>query len=199
MERNRYQDYTREREELPRVDVLLMNSRGDGPWLQQAIQSVEAQSYENTGLWIIDNTDRALNIGAAWNIGVHASEAPLLLILREEDAMTADLVDTLVTFYSSGKRENPSLAHVSTFITVIDEQTGRSGSVAHPHAGLFERSTLLAHPFNEELSRGVDAELLQRLRANVTASEPITFGVAHHHGYIWRNHTFRIDRMNVQT
>lgn len=197
--RGTFTDFQRETEELPRVDVVLARTRAeDDPWVKAAIRSVEQQRYPNTGLWTVNNEDRALNIGEAWNVGVAASTAELILILREEDMLTADLVQTLVTFYLSGKPQQPTLCHVTGYMTILDEQTGRTGSAPLAHAGMFERETLLAHPFDTGMSHHVAEHLVQRLRSSVSGSEAVTFGVAHHHGYIWRNHAFRIDRLNVQ-
>lgn len=195
--RQRFRDFARpiEQEPLPRVDVLIVQSRQDTAWLDAAVASVEQQSYPNTGLWVIDNLDRSLMLGQAWNIGVQASTAELVLLLREEDMLTADLVDTLVTFWHAGKRSTPSLVHVTNFITVLDERTGRTGAAPLAHAGMFLRSMLVEQPFSAELDHTAPAEVLARCKQASTG--PITFGVAHHHGYIWRNHAFRIDRLNV--
>ena len=195
--RQRFRDFARpiEEEPLPRVDVLIVQSRQDTAWLDAAVASVEQQSYPNTGCWVIDNLDRSLMLGQAWNIGVQASTAELVLLLREEDMLTADLVDTLVTFWHAGKRSTPSLVHVTNFITVLDERTGRTGAAPLAHAGMFQRSMLVEQPFSAELDHTAPAEVLARLKQASTG--PITFGVAHHHGYIWRNHAFRIDRLNV--
>lgn len=197
--RSSFTDFQRDAKALPRVDVVIAQTRSaDDPWLQAAIRSVEQQQYPNTGLWTVDNQDRTLNIGEAWNIGVGASNAPLILLLREEDMLTADLVQTLVTFWELGQRDNPGLVHVTSLMTVLDEQSGRMGSAPMAHAGMFSRETLLAHPFDQAMSHRVAEHLLQRLHNSAKQSEPVTFGVAHHHGYIWRNHAFRIDRLNVQ-
>lgn len=196
--RQRFRDFARpiEDEPLPRVDVLLVQTREEHAWVDAAIASVEQQSYPNTGLWVIDNKDRSLQLGAAWNIGVQASTAELVLLLREEDMLTADLVDTLVTFWHAGKRSTPSLVHVTNFITLLDERTGRMGTAPLAHAGMFLRSMLVEQPFSAELDHTAPNEVLERLKQASTG--PITFGVAHHHGYVWRNHDFRIDRINVQ-
>lgn len=195
--RQRFRDFARpiEQEPLPRVDVLIVQSRQDTAWLDAAVASVEQQGYPNTGLWVIDNIDRSLTLGQAWNIGVQASTAELVLLLREEDILTADLVDTLITFFDAGRRSTPSLVHVTNFITVLDERTGRTGAAPLAHAGMFLRSMLVEQPFSIELDHTAPAEVLARIKQ--ATSGPVTFGVAHHHGYIWRNHPFRIDRLNV--
>lgn len=195
--RQRFRDYRRfvEDEPMPRVDVLIVQTREDTTWLDAAENSVEQQSYTECGLWVINNRDRSLTLGEAWNIGVQASTAELVLLLREEDMLTADLVNTLVTFWLAGKRSTPSLVHVTNFITVLDERTGRMGAAPLAHAGMFQRSMLEEQPFSAELDHTAPNEVLERLKQASTG--PITFGVAHHHGYIWRNHAFRIDRLNV--
>jgi len=195
--RERFRDFARPitEEPLPRVDVLVVNSRTDTTWLDAATASVEQQSYPNTGLWVIGNTDHALTLGQGWNIGVQASTADLVLLLREEDMLTADLVDTLVTFWHAGRRSTPSLVHVTNLITVLDERTGRMGAAPLAHAGMFLRSMLVEQPFSSELGHEAPHRMLEKL--SQASIDPITFGVAHHHGYIWRNHDFRIDRLQV--
>ena len=197
--RETFTDYERDPGELPRVDVVMARTRpANDPWLTASLRSVEQQCYPLTGLWTVDNEDRALHLGEAWNIGVQASSAPLILLLREEDMLTADLVQSLVTFWLTGRKQMPTLRHVTSYITVLDEQTGRTGSAPLPHAGMFERETLLANPFDATLDHHVAEHAVRRLAASVSGSEAVTFGVAHHHGYIWRNHAFRIDRLNIQ-
>lgn len=195
-----YTDHTRpwDAEAHPRVDVVVVNTRGtDHPWTAQAIESVKRQRYEALGLIEVDNTDRALSLGQAWNEAVKASTAPLMLFLREEDFLVEDVVESLVTFYLMGKRDVPSLAHVTTLITLLDERTGFKGTVTLPHAGMFERERLVAHPFDETLSKNVAAEALDRIGRAMPNGEPMTMGVHHHHGYVWRDHPFRVDALNL--
>lgn len=196
--RPRFRDLTRplEQEPLPRVDVLVVQMREDTAWLDAAVASVEQQGYPNTGLWVIDNLDRSLTLGQAWNIGVQSSSAELVLLLREEDMLTADLVDTLVTFWHAGRRSTPSLVHVTNWITILDERTGRTGAAPLAHAGMFDRSMLVKHPFSAELDHTAPGEVLERIKQVSTG--PTTFGVAHHHGYVFRNHPFRPDHIRIQ-
>lgn len=200
MSRTDFRDHTRpfDQDEHPRVDVILATSRGEAhPWVADAIASVKAQRYEALGLLVVDNTDHALSLGEAWNEAVKASTAPLVLILREEDFITADLVESLVGFYLMGKRDVPSLAHVTTLITLLDERTGFRGTVTLPHAGMFERERLLAHPFDASLSKNIAMEALDRIGRSLPDGEAMTMGVHHHHGYIWRDHPFRVDALNL--
>lgn len=181
--------------DLPRVDVVISNSRGeDHAWVAQAMQSVKEQAYWNTGLIVVDNLDRSLSLGEAWNIGIEASEAPLLLFLREEDALTPDLLDCMVTFYVLGKRQNPSLAHVTTYITILDDATGRTAFAQLSQAGMFERSAIVAERFDTHLTHRLEADLLRRVQQQAP-ERSLTLGLAHHYGYIFRNHAFRVDRI----
>jgi hypothetical protein len=194
MSRMAFTDLTRLPDaDLPRVDVVISNSRGeDHAWVAQAIQSVKDQSYWNTGLIVVDNLDHSLSLGEAWNIGIEASEAPLLFFLREEDAITADLLDCMITFYVLGKRENPALAHVTTFITIMDDRSGATALAQLPQTGMFERSAFQAERFDTHLVQGIERDFLRRVQEHAHGKS-LTLGLAHHYGYLFRNHAFRVD------
>lgn len=192
-ERIQYHDLTTHGAEYwPRVDVVMINSRGmENPWVQQAIGSVQASRYPNLGLLIVDNTDHALTIGKAWNLGVAASTADNVFFLGDDDYISWDLIMSLVTFLQFlGQQPNgENVVMVSSGCTAIDAEGRTMAEIPQQHTGMYLRAWLVDHPFNPTMARYVDTEMherlknLQQLRRHLIAT-----GIAHHKGYFYRQH-----------
>jgi len=189
----------RQARELPTIDVLLVNSRGmDHPWVKQAVASVHAQGYP-CGLLILDNTDRALSIGAAYNQLVRDSDADLVVFLSDDDYMEPDLVGGMEACMAMAQKQQAGVVvHLTTFCTVLIDHQGRAGQAQIPHLGMFRRSFLLEHPFNEALQHGVHTDMFSRLQ-NTTKfmGRPVSACVVHNYGYTFRQHIGQASGMKV--
>jgi|APTNR8051073442_1049403.scaffolds.fasta_scaffold00807_21 hypothetical protein len=193
-ERLKYTDLSKPVNTMPfSVDVCVVRVRpADHPWVQEAHNSVHEQSYEHLGLLDLDNTDRELSIGAAWNACVRASTADLLLFLGDDDALTPDLVSCMVDGYIWMRKKAPNLIRVSTNCTVLDDDSKLS-MVANGlhHTGMFQRAYLLDHPFDEELCHGVGKAMATSIdHSQRLLGQPLSVGIMHHAGYIYRQHMF---------
>lgn len=176
----------------PKVDVCMIQVRPDDhAWVQEAKQSVSEQVYANLGFLVVDNQDRALSIGSAWNACVEDSDADLLLFLGDDDGMTVDLVSAMVYGYQHMKAKAPNLVHISTNCTILDESSGSVGMAPVQHTGMFLREFLVDHPFDELLARHVGLNKVQAIaQASKAIDQPMSTGIMHHYGYIWRQHMF---------
>lgn len=184
----------------PAVDVVVVYHRErHHPWLLALLDSVQAQSYANVGVLLVDNSARNMSIGEARNQAIAESEAELVLFPAEEDMLTADAISAMVTFYQFALKSNAGLVHITTHITAIDERTTQRATIQHTHGGMYQRAHLVAHPFEALDYPQVDASAQRALQQRAIAeSINITFAVAHHFGYIMRLHPFRADGINLK-
>ncbi len=193
-ERLTYTDLSKPMHTPPlQVDVCMVRVRADDhPWVEQAVHSVNEQSYEHLGLLVLDNTARELSIGTAWNVCVQQSKADLVLFLGDDDALTPDLVSCMVDGYLYMRKQALNLVRVTTCCTLVDEESGLSAvSNGIYHTGLFQRAYLLDHPFDETLSRGVGKAMADGIeRSQRLLGEPLSVGIMHNAGYIYRQHAF---------
>lgn len=184
---------------MPTIDVLMVNSRGaDHPWTKLAVASVHGQSYP-CGLLILDNTDRALSIGAAYNELVRTSDAELVVFLSDDDWIEPDLVGGMEACMHVARQQNAGVVvHLTTFCSVLVDHTQAAGQVHLPHLGMFRREFLLEHPFNETLEKGVHSDMFDRLqRTTKFLGKPVSACVVHHYGYHYRQHIGQASGMKV--
>lgn len=184
---------------LPTIDVLMVNSRGaDHTWARQAVDSVHRQSYP-CGLLILDNNDRALSIGAAYNELVRSSNADLVLFLSDDDHLEPDLVASMeVLLHLATQQSSGVVVHITTFTTMLVEHLGQALQAQHPHLGMFRRQFLVEHPFNESLEKNIHLDMFERLgRTTQFLGKPVSRTVAHTYGYIYRQHIGQASGMKV--
>lgn len=197
-ERHRHRQFEHEQRPQPRVDVILAHCRPlEHDWVKQAMRTVELQTYPHLGLWTIDNSDHALTLGEAWNAGVQRSEAELVAFIHEEDAYTADMIEALVTFLGMAQQNDANVVHCTSFVTLLDERSGKTVPLNMPQVGMWQRSALQAHPFPAKDQRP-EAGALHAMREAMEPKQSVTVAVAHHYGYIFRNHNFRPDRVDIR-
>ncbi len=197
-----YTDLSKPVDTMPlRVDVLMIRIRPtDNEWVKEAQQSVHDQCYPHLGLLELENESRELSIGAAWNALVQASEADLVLMMGDDDAITPDLVSCMVDGYRAMRRKAPNLIRVTTNCTVVDNETGLS-AIANGlhHTGMFQRRYLLDHPFDEELAKNVGLKMASGIdHSQRLLGEPMSVGIMHHAGYLYRQHAFMASGNPIQ-
>lgn len=191
MERLRYTNHSHPAS-TPSVDIIMVQVRPlDHPWVQAAVQSVSEQTYPLVGLVEVDNRDRELSIGAAWNAGVQHSSADLVLMMGDDDMLSVDLVGSMVAQYEAMRDAAPNAVHLSSMCTLIDEHGQRMAHAPVQHTGMFLRKYLLDFPFDAGLSRHVGRAKVASIEADGRKlGQPMTMGIRHHYGYIWRQHPF---------
>lgn len=176
----------------PKVDIIMVQIRPDDhPWVEEVMQSIQEQTYAHLGMLRVDNQDRALTIGSAWNLAVQASDADLVLFIGDDDALTPDLVSCMVDGWQHLRTNAPNLVHLTTHCTVLDDLTKQAAHVQVQHTGMFLRQFLLDHPFDGELPRHVGIAKLRAISdAQRELQEPMSMAILHHYGYIFRQHPF---------
>lgn len=201
-DRLRYTDLSKPVDTVPlKVDVLMIRVRNtDHPWVREAFESVGQQSYPHLGILEVDNTDRELSIGQAWNAMVQASDADLVLPFGDDDAMTSDLITCMVDGWKHCRTKAPNLVRLTTNCTVFDTETGLSGVAAGiEHTGMFLRQFLLDSPFDETLPKGVGVDKSLAIeRAQRSLGQPMSMAILHHTGYLFRQHAFMASGMRIR-
>jgi GT2 family glycosyltransferase len=173
-------------EGMPVVSIVIVNSRGrkTPEMLQECFNSVRNQSYYNIETIVVDNTDRLITIGKAFNEGVKLAKGEWVLFLGDDDSITPDYVQSLISYIYFGG-EAPPIA-VSTFLTMF---TGNNGTIkTEPRdlvvTGMWKRSYLLEHPCNEFLTRYVDTDMMERAEERKEKMAVLRW----HYGYHYRAH-----------
>lgn len=200
-ERLRYTDHTKPVDTLPlKVDVCMIQIRPDDhEWVAEAKRCVSEQSYAHLGFLVVDNLDRSLSIGAAWNACVAQSDADLLLFLGDDDGMTPDLVECMVNGWRHMQPQAPNLVHLTTHCTVMNAQASLTAHLQVPHTGMFLRRFLVDHPFDEAITRHVGASKVNAVHvAGKELAQPMSMAIIHHYGYLWRQHPWMNNGRPIQ-
>ncbi len=200
-ERLTYTDHSRPVDTMPlKVDVIMVQVRPDDhDWVHQARTSVQEQSYPHLGFITFDNADRSISIGAAWNACIQASDADLVLMYGDDDAMTADLVQSLVDGWKHMAPALPNLVHLTSHCTVVDQDARAQAHATIQHTGMFLRQFLVDHPFDEGLERHVGAMKVQAIgEAQKAMGQPMSMAILHHYGYIFRQHPWMVSGRPIQ-
>lgn len=186
----------------PLVAIVVVYSRQfDGPYMQQLLDSIHAQSYPNIELWAMDNTQHQRTEGELRNQAVAEMDAPLVMFISEEDALIVDYVASMVALYKHAKAQQlDQLVYITSGVTALMED-GRTLQVTNISApGMYETAFLKSCPFDVELNSRVDhmqqVKLAQRAQM---LGKPVTFATTHHYGYLLRAIPFRRDGIIIRT
>lgn len=165
------------------ISVVIVDSRSTlhPDWMQCAINSVKSQSVE-VELIIVDNTKKGMTIGKAFNEGVKRSKGEWVLFVGDDDYISADYCNTLLTHADYFKRSQIEVSGITTYMTLFDEK--KHGFQQKNPTGMIKRKYLLENPFNENLEKGIDRELIE----NMVSTGHQYIVIPYHFGYFYRQH-----------
>lgn len=172
---------------VPIVSVVVVNTRGlkSPEMLQECFDSIRDQSYPNVEPIVVNNFERLMTIGKAFNDGVKKASGEWILFLGDDDKISPDYISSLVTFVSS--MTDPKTVAVSTFLTMFD------GMRAEPRelvpTGMWRKDYLLQYPFAEYLTKYVDTDIMYRVE---DSEEHKQYLMRWHYGYHYRSHPDQI-------
>jgi hypothetical protein len=85
----------------PLVNVVVINSRQltHPKYVEETFESIRNQSYENIKPYIVSNYNKLMTIGKCWNEAVKQCEGEWVFFLGEDDFITDDYNDSLITEY----------------------------------------------------------------------------------------------------
>jgi glycosyltransferase involved in cell wall biosynthesis len=199
---------------LPLVDIVIANTRGaDNPWFLQAMHTAKNSAYGNTGVLVVNNNDRSLSIGAAWNLAVRKSVAELVLFLGDDDYISSDLVGHLSgTFDKLKEREDMAQLVLVTSCCSFVDADGKTLDEVKPathglsvlsrlqlhHTGMFDRAFLRANPFAEDLAKEVGSNMHREIVMSGRKYGCIMHvATGYHYGYFYRQHIGMVSGMKV--
>ena len=173
-------------EGMPIISIVVVNSRGrkEPKMLQNCFDSIRNQFYYNIETIVVENTDRLITIGKAFNEGVKRAKGEWVLFLGDDDTITPDYVSSLVAYAYFGN-DAPCVC-VSTFLTMFNvvgetiSQEPRELAVT----GMWKRDYLLEHPASEYLTKYVDTDMMEQAEARGDRLAVLRW----HYGYFYRSH-----------
>jgi len=172
--------------DLPIISIVIVNSRGrkHPEWLQECLNSVRGQSYYNIQPIIVENTDRLITIGKAFNEGVKEAKGEWVLFLGDDDWITPDYVSALVSYaYYSGDTKSVC---VTTFLTMFhsDGKEVKREPRELAVTGMWRKDYLLEYPACEFLTRYVDTDMMSKTEERGDKMATLRW----HYGYFYRSH-----------
>lgn len=164
------------------ASIVIVDSRGDlhPDWVQVAIESAANQTVP-VEVIVVPNRDRAHTIGECWNKGVSMATTDWVLFLGDDDYLSRDYVQTLLG-YANESLEYPM---VTTYMIAFEDGTDKNSLLTRIATGMWRKSYLDAHPFNETLTKGIDREYIEQLLHDGGSY----LVVPYHFGYFYRKHT----------
>lgn len=172
---------------VPLVSIVCVNTRmyTNNDWVREAYASFREQDYPDIEVIIIENTDKMITIGKAFNEGVKAAHGEFVLFVGDDDLITFDYVGSLVNYYNT-QANNPKVIGVTSFLTMFRVEDGKMKSEPREliPTGMWKRSWLLENPFKEYLTKYVDTELMESAKEQGFLYPPCIW----HYGYFYRSH-----------
>lgn len=171
---------------LPIVSVVIVNSRGrkSPEMLQECLDSLRNQSYYNIEPVIVENVDRLITIGKAFNEGVKIAKGEWVLFLGDDDFITPDYVQALISYlYFSGETQPVAISTFLTMFTEINTTTSKEPRELIV-TGMWRREYLVKYPFAEYLTKYVDTDMMQQTEQRGDKMIVLRW----HYGYFYRSH-----------
>ena len=179
---------------LPKVAVVVVISRQNSnpKWVEKAIRSIKDQYYNFVQIILIDNNDKSLSIGAAWNTAINQCEKDVkwILFVGDDDYLSPDYLFSLIMHAEHSIAKEKRTVNISTYLTMFKEKQIDD----KPHiyleqrelivTGLWNLEYLKANPVNEELENKVDTEMFDRMKDLGWKQEVLYW----HYGYFYRVH-----------
>lgn len=171
---------------LPKVSIVVVNSRmkSNPLWVKECYDSLRRQNYKDVEIVVIENYDKLITIGKAYNEGAKKAKGKYVLFVADDDFISDDYVSTLVSVIENANI--PNTVTVTSYLTMFtnkDGNTKREPRELIP-TGMWLRKFLLKNPFREFLVRFVDTELMNRTK-DLGFNQLIAL---HSYGYFYRSH-----------
>ena len=158
----------------------MIDSRGEmhPGWVQTAIESVKKQVVR-CELIVVKNWGLKKTIGKAWNEGVKLAKGEQIFFLGDDDFISDTYLFDLKHLMDKAK-----CPMVTSYMTVFKENMKEAVPYTESCTGMWRKDYLLEHPFDEELTKGIDRDAIDKLLQrgdNYSISQ-------HNYGYFYRKH-----------
>lgn len=171
----------------PKITVGVVTTRlhNKPHYVKQCFDSIRNQSYDNIEIIVINNEDKLITIGKAFNTIAKKATGEYVLFIGDDDYISPDYIQTLVsTLYQH--YEDKMIAGVSSYLTMF-KSSGENILAEHRElvpTGMWKRDLIVEKGFKEFLTKYVDSEFAERIKA-----EGYKQIVAEHcYGYFYRSH-----------
>jgi len=145
---------SKNRDKYPDITIGIVATRTD--MYERAITSVNAQIYPGkVFLKILNNFDKRLSIGAAFNRLVEQCKTPYITFLGDDDYIQPDYIAALIARRYIDTQETDSAVGYTCYLTLWNEEKSMIYEAAAP--GLWETAYLLENKFDESLEKYVTA------------------------------------------
>lgn len=173
---------------VPLVSIVCINTRlsTNRNWVRDAYASFRNQDYPDIEVVIIENENKLVTIGKAYNDAVIAAHGKYCLFVGDDDMITDDYVGSLVGFIQK-QANDVKVVGVSSYLTMFKiENDGQMKTEPREliPTGMWLRDWLLENPFKEYLTKYVDTELMERAK-ELGYKYPACIW---HYGYFYRSH-----------
>jgi len=172
------------RKVYPTVDIVIVDSGRNEAWFKQAIVSAQKQVYPYCDILVINNKDKKLGVGEAYNKAAQESKADYVFYLGDDDYISSDVILNLVEAIISSEEQMMGVVNSTLHVTYVDEKGVMKAQGANIPTGMWLRKWLLDYPFNENLKKLVDTELIERAQQESF----IILTIPYHYGYFYRQH-----------
>lgn len=176
--------------DFPKVSIIVVVSRlkTHRNAVKQCLDSLRAVLYPNYEIIMVDNNERLITIGKAYNDGVQQAKGKYVLFVGDDDYITSDYLFSMVNVLE----HMPGTVTSTSYLTMFDEEGNIAPKELVP-TGMWLREYLLENPFAEYLTKWVDSDAFEKLRENNKGS----IVVRHQYGYWYRVHPNQVSGMKV--
>jgi len=179
----------------PLVSVVVVQTRNN-VWVDECIESIEAQTYPRIEFILVDNRDRKMSIGKAFNTGISKSNGDYVAFVGDDDILHPQYIGTAMHY-----RGDYDLIHQRC--AIFDESSNLMGYLDANSADIWKRSSLeKLGGYNENIKSMVEQEIEYRAsKMNMTRVQidVYTYGKRYHNsGHVseWTSQLYRIFKRN---
>lgn len=175
----------------PKVTVVVINSRlkSHPVYVKECFDSIRAQSYSNIQFIVIDNLEKLQTIGRCWNKAVKMAKGKYILFVGDDDFITKDYIESLVTIIESESIGLTRIAGISSYLTMFHHPGQSPEIMQEPRelipTGMYLRKYLKKNPFKEYLTKYVDSEFMNR----IAQQRDTLLMHRQQYGYFYRSHS----------
>ena len=173
----------------PIITVGIVRGRNNQDWFDKALNSISVQVYRSFAeidLIIIENFDRKKTIGKCYNEIAKQSKGEWVFYLGDDDTITCDYLVSLMShcFNIINNYKDKEIVQVTSYTTLFGKNRKPEKSTKAP-TGIWKKTYLIKHPFNERLKKCIDTEMMKRLNQSSKYYPAIA---SYHYGYNYRQH-----------
>lgn len=169
---------------FPLVSIVVVNTRlrTHPHYVKDCYDSIRNQFYPNIEPIIVDNLQRTITIGKAFNKAVEKAQGKYVFFLGDDDFINEDYIVSLVSIMERVSSYDDTVKGITSYLTMFNTNAQEHRELTP--TGMWLREFLLENKFKEYLTKLVDSEFIDRIRAEGYKLLTAT----HNYGYFYRSH-----------